>query len=101
MRQRRKRSKRRVSSKKIFILLMGMVIIFIFGITIFSGILKDNMIDVNAQTVKDNNKGQAFEEPEEPEKVVLDNSGYLQLEDDVNADDASVILPEVMHKWNF
>lgn len=33
--------------------------------------------------------------------VNLDNSGYINLEDDINADDASKVLPETMYKWNF
>lgn len=31
----------------------------------------------------------------------IDNSGYIPLEEDVNADDASVVVPETMYKWNF
>ena len=33
--------------------------------------------------------------------IILDNSGYLSLEEDINADDASVVVPETMYKWNF
>lgn len=32
---------------------------------------------------------------------ILKNSGYLSLEEDPNADDASKVLPETMYKWNF
>lgn len=32
---------------------------------------------------------------------VFDNSEYLSLEKDPNADDASKVLPETMYKWNF
>lgn len=35
------------------------------------------------------------------DKITLDNSGYLPLEEDINADDASVVVPETMYKWNF
>lgn len=31
----------------------------------------------------------------------IENGEYLTLENDSNADDASVILPETMYKWNF
>lgn len=31
----------------------------------------------------------------------LENSGYIRLEDDINADDASDILPKTMYEWNF
>ena len=37
----------------------------------------------------------------ENKEVNLDNSGYITLENDINADDASKILPETMYKWNF
>ena len=83
---------------------MGIVIILITGIIIFSGSLKNNILNVNAQTVEDKNSGQASEELEEvkkSERVDIDNSGYLSIENDTNADDASIVLPETMHKWNF
>lgn len=32
---------------------------------------------------------------------ILENSGYIKLEDDINADDASDILPKTMYEWNF
>lgn len=34
-------------------------------------------------------------------KNIIDNSGYKALQDDINADDASEILPKTMYKWNF
>lgn len=38
---------------------------------------------------------------DEEKSDILDNLGYLSLEDDINADDASKVLPETMYKWNF
>ena len=37
----------------------------------------------------------------EENSSVLDNSGYIKLEDDINADDAAEILPKTMYEWNF
>ncbi|TGY39925.1 polysaccharide deacetylase [Clostridium sartagoforme] len=53
----------------------------------------------------DDNISQDIEENEEDLDIennkTLDNSGYLTLEEDINADDASVVVPETMYKWNF
>lgn len=45
--------------------------------------------------------GNIEESDKEEKKNILDNSGYINLEEDVNADDVSIILPETMYKWNF
>lgn len=99
MRKTRRDSRARTRAKKRLILLMGIIAISIVGITMFSIGSKGNILDAKAETVDNvsNNMG----EVEEPKKLVLDNSGYLLLENDVNADDASIVLPETMHKWNF
>lgn len=94
MRNIRKDNRARTKAKKTFILLMGVIIISIVGVTMLSIGSRDNIVDANAETVKK-------EITEEPQEVVLDNSGYLPLEEDINADDASIVLPETMHQWNF
>ena len=98
MRNSGKHSKSKIRDKKIFILLIVLIIISIAGVTMFSGGLKANIVDANAETIETENKNTTEEISKE---VVLDNSGYLPLEKDINADDASIVLPETMHKWNF
>ena len=55
--------------------------------------------DKNREEV--NNEIEDSMEAEEERENILDNSGYLSLEEDINADDASKVLPETMYKWNF
>lgn len=55
--------------------------------------------DINIEEVK--NETDDAIETEEVVESILDNSGYLSLEEDINADDASKVLPETMYKWNF
>lgn len=123
IRKKRIRQRKR-KTRRAFILLTGLIIIFIVALTTTLGNLNDNMVEVNADTLEnkreeliDNNskkeedKNQDYKEDvedveeiedmEEFSEIVLDNSGYLPLESDINADDASVVLPETMHKWNF
>lgn len=100
MRNSEKHSRNETKGKKVFILLIGVIIISIVGITIFSGSLKENTVDANAQTVENENEN-ITQEAEVPKEVVLDESGYLPLKKDTNADDASIVLPETMYKWNF
>lgn len=95
MRKNTKEMRRKVRLKRRIVSLVGLLIIAIVGITIFSGNEKDT-INTNAQILKP-------EEPTQPEDVVttINNSGYLLLNDDPNADDSSIVLPETMHQWNF
>ncbi|NKF06454.1 polysaccharide deacetylase [Clostridium gasigenes] len=101
MRSRGKHSKSMIRDKKIFILLIVLIIVSLAGVTMFSGGLKANIVDANAETIETENKNTTEATEEISKEVVLDNSGYLPLEKDINADDASIVLPETMHKWNF
>ncbi|MGG7059971.1 polysaccharide deacetylase family protein [Clostridium nigeriense] len=55
----------------------------------------------NNENVTENIVEEDKTDKEEETVNILDNSGYLSLEDDINADDASKVLPETMYKWNF
>ena len=87
----------------IVILLSSIAIIF----KVFEKIDKvkiDTYKKVEALTSKNENNKEIKDEEirlEEGEMNNLDNSGYLTLEEDINADDASKVLPETIYKWNF
>lgn len=95
--------KRRKKSKKSFILLIAILFIFIIGILTLLGNLNNGI--VNAESIENKTETKTETETEDIKKdlgeVVLDNSGYLPLESDINADDASVVLPETMYNWDF
>ena len=63
--------------------------------------IADNNTDTdnNADTDTDNNTNNNTDA--DTDNINLDNSGYITLENDINADDASKVLPETMYKWNF
>lgn len=96
MRNNRRNNRKKAKAKRAFIILIGVIIISIVGITKLLGNIEGNTFDVNAQIVKDDTN-----EKEVEENISKNNSGYLSLEEDVNADDASIVLPESMYKWNF
>lgn len=87
----------------IVILLSSIAIIF----KVFEKIDKvkiDTYKKVEALISKNENNKEIKDEEiklEEGEMNNLDNSGYLTLEEDINADDASKVLPETIYKWNF
>lgn len=60
-----------------------------------NNIEQNNKENVNNKELDDNI---SYETEIKEEK---DNSGYLDLEEDENADDASKVLPETMYKWDF
>ena len=59
----------------------------------------DSKNDDNSSNDIDDNENK--EDSDIENNISLDNSGYLALEEDINADDASVVVPETMYKWNF
>lgn len=59
----------------------------------------DSKNDDNSSNDIDDNENK--EDSDIENNIPLDNSGYLALEEDINADDASVVVPETMYKWNF
>lgn len=60
---------------------------------------EDKVEEINKEGIE--NKKDDEMEKEEEIRDSLDNSGYLTLEEDINSDDASKVLPETMYKWNF
>lgn len=111
----RKRRKRR-RAIKVFILTTSLITMFILGTTTILENLNDTIVQANADTLEnkkeeknedyieiidDNINGNIDKNNDDNIEIDLDNSGYLTLENDINADDASVVLPETMHKWNF
>ena len=60
---------------------------------------EDKVEEINKEGIE--NKKDDEIEKEEEIRDSLDNSGYLTLEEDINSDDASKVLPETMYKWNF
>lgn len=96
------------SSEKIFIVLLVITIITTVVTIIYYEGINYNIVDANAQTIEAVEEVEELEDNNETtieekvtQEIVLDQSGYLPLGKDPNADDASVVLPETMHKWNF
>lgn len=111
MRTSRKNNRIKTKRKKILILFILVIIISIVGITLLPGSLKWNILNVNAETIEKTNENsteakaevetEAEADKDVEKEVLLNNSGYLELKNDPNADDVSVVLPETMDKWNF
>lgn len=97
MKKNNRHIKRSIRRKRSLIALIGLLLISVVGITMLSGNSKKNTLNTNAQTVTPERTPVA----EEPEVIVLDNSGYLLLDEDPNADDASIILPSTMYPYDF
>ncbi|GAB6169167.1 hypothetical protein JCM1393_16270 [Clostridium carnis] len=97
----------KVKNKKRFITFIGFLIICIFGVSFLFSKFNNNTVDAkadiveNEQTVVKNNENKNVEEQQMQENKKLDNSDYLLLKDDPNADDAAKVIPETMYKWNF
>lgn len=96
--------------KKIRRMILFIVILLSSIAIIFKGFEKidkvkiDTYKKVEVLTSKNENNKEIKDEEirlEEGEMNNLDNSGYLTLEEDINADDASKVLPETIYKWNF
>ncbi|VYU18478.1 Peptidoglycan-N-acetylglucosamine deacetylase [Clostridium tertium] len=116
MKKRTTRKSKRVKYMKKYILFL--IILFISTFTIFTFVnkfrndtteTKADIIenDINDKDIDDENNNSVATEDDKKEDDniedtgVLDNSGYLSLEEDENADDASIVIPETMYKWNF
>lgn len=109
----KKKQVKRIRKMIIFIvsLVISMVIMFQvfdridkFKISLYKKVeaLANNNEDRLENTNKVEIENKRDEEIEKEEiKYIVDNSGYLTLEEDVNSDDASKVLPETMYKWNF
>lgn len=107
---RRRKKIRRIRRRILFTIILIVSIVIIFQV--FNKI--DNL-NINfykrVEALTGNNENSA--ENENKEKIegeksdkeeninILDNSGYSSLEEDINADDASEVLPKTMYKWNF
>ncbi|MGG7177135.1 polysaccharide deacetylase family protein [Clostridium paraputrificum] len=90
-RAKKRRERERIRRKKLFILCTSIIVVSIgvtFAVASKFGDKKDKLT-VNAGTndIKENQ----FEEKKEPEKPKIDNSGYLSLEEDPNAEDATLV----------
>lgn len=93
-----KRLKRKKNRIRIFInITLLFSFTFLVIILLFSNFLLERKKVETLATSKENN-GFIKEEIYEIEK---ENSDYISLDEDPNADDASIILPETMYKWNF
>lgn len=118
-------SRSRIKNKKRFILFIFVLIISTFAISFTVNDLRKNNVTkaeaiTNSTNSNNNNSNQnksdsssdnqeniddenefTEENQNNVDTNVLDNSEYLSLEQDPNADDASKVLPETMYKWNF
>jgi peptidoglycan-N-acetylglucosamine deacetylase len=117
----------RVMRKKRFIIFIVVLIASIFALSLIFYELKENIFYIKAETLgsnvensndKNNEENDIdFENTEHNDKQkdnvvndeevedgdlnTLDNSGYITLDKDPNADDASIVLPKTMYEWNF
>ncbi|CDG02705.1 Putative Polysaccharide deacetylase family protein [Clostridium chauvoei JF4335] len=91
-----------MKKKKRFIAFIGVLILCIVTVTIISSKIKNNTVDIKADEIEQKkDKDDSNADKNTTKEITLDNSNYLSLENDPNADDASVVLPETMYKWNF
>lgn len=79
--------RKRVQRKRIFILCTSLLIIVLGAVFITTSVLGKNEDEFTANAGEINN----IEESKESEKPKLDNSGYLPLEEDPNAEDAAIV----------
>lgn len=86
-----------MKNKKRFVTFLALLIVSSITIVIGTSKFKKNDINVNAGTIDSVSDETIIEENEKK----LDNSGYLTLNEDPNADDASVVLPETMYEYDF
>ncbi|MGL5087163.1 MAG: polysaccharide deacetylase family protein [Clostridium sp.] len=95
----KRRRKNKIIKRKRFLLSMMLMIFMAIGIGIVISTImgNDKLVDASAEVKVHNN----INTEEVPKEIVLDNSGYLTLEKDPNADDASIVLPETIHKNDF
>lgn len=109
-----------IKNKKRFIMFIFILVVSIFLISFTVNDLGESTITQAETITSDNNSNKdkaglsnnmednilEVDNPKEEiqndaESNSLDNSGYLTLEQDPNADDASKVLPETMYKWDF
>ncbi|MDU5110231.1 MAG: polysaccharide deacetylase family protein [Clostridium sp.] len=116
------RRSKKVKYMKKYILFLTILFISTFAIFTFVNKFRHDITETKADIIDNNsdeketaendsksddviNKDIEGEENEDDldieNNMPLDNSGYLALEEDINADDASVVVPETMYKWNF
>ena len=105
----RHKRKRRSSYKKSTIFLIANIFIIFQFLNNIGSLDKDiyKKVEVlsnsneNISLIVENNDKKEIKDSNLQQGVNLDNSGYISLEDDINADDASKVLPQTMYKWNF
>lgn len=119
-RRRTTRRSKKIKYMKRYILFLTILFISTFAIFTFVNKFRHNITETKADIIDNNsNKKETAENSSKNDdniskdiddnnddldienKITLDNSGYLQLEEDINADDASIVVPETMYKWNF
>lgn len=119
-RRRTTRRSKKIKYMKRYILFLTILFISTFAIFTFVNKFRYNITETKADIIDNNsNKKETAENSSKNDdniskdiddnnddldienKITLDNSGYLQLEEDINADDASIVVPETMYKWNF
>ncbi|MFU7517635.1 polysaccharide deacetylase family protein [Clostridium sp. HCS.1] len=105
IRIRRMKKIRSIRRRILFTIMLIVSIVIIFQV--FDKIDKLNVNSYKRVEALAGNNGNSAEKVEEEksdkeEKInILDNSGYSSLEEDINADDVSEILPKTMYKWDF
>lgn len=85
-----------MKNKKRFMVFLVILIVSFVSVVIITNKLRNDDINVNASTTD-----LETNEIDRVEEKKLDNSGYLTLEEDPNADDASQVLPETMYEYDF
>lgn len=102
----KRRIKRRRMIRKSIIFIISMIASISIIFEFFNGLDKYNgeaykkveaLTSNNEELITD----ECGNEKTEENIPILENSGYIRLEDDINADDASDVLPKTMYEWNF
>lgn len=102
----KRRIKRRRMIRRSIIFIVSMIVSISILLEFFDGVDKYNgEAYKKVEALTSNNEelitNECGNEKTEENIPILENSGYIKLEDDINADDASDILPKTMYEWNF
>lgn len=102
----KRRIKRRRMIRRSIIFIVSMIVSISILLEFFDGVDKYNgEAYKKVEALTSNNEelitNECGNEKTEENIPILENSGYIKLEDDINADDAFDILPKTMYEWNF
>lgn len=82
-----------VNKKRFF----SSIIVFCISILVFISILDNNKVSAEGtMTPSEESK----EPSEKQEETILDNSGYISLENDSNASDAAIVVPKILYDYD-